>query len=72
MGLGIVDNKRAFLHFEPPQTEAWQVVDGAFPFYATCWKIFHQYYTKKQNGYHFFSVNNIKWIFEYVVKIEGK
>jgi hypothetical protein len=36
MGLGIVDNKRAFLHFEPPQTEVAQVVDGAFLFYATC------------------------------------
>jgi hypothetical protein len=32
MGLGIVDDKRAFLHFEPPQTEAPQVDDGAFPF----------------------------------------
>jgi hypothetical protein len=36
MGLGIVDVKRAFLHFEPAQTEAPQVVDGAFPFYAIC------------------------------------
>lgn len=36
MGLGIVDNERAFLHFKPPQTEAPQVVDRAFPFYGTC------------------------------------
>jgi hypothetical protein len=36
MGLDIVDDERAFLQFEPPQTEAPQVVDGAFPFCATC------------------------------------
>jgi hypothetical protein len=40
MGLGIVDDIRAFLHFEPPQTEAPQVVDGAFPFYANLLKRF--------------------------------
>lgn len=35
-------------------------------------KILYQYYTKKLNEYHFFSVNNINWIFEYIVKIKGK
>lgn len=52
MDLGIVDNKRAFWHFEPPQTE--QVVDGAFPFYATCWKDFASILHKETKWVSFF------------------
>ncbi len=54
MGLDIVDDERAFLQFEPPQTEAPQVVDGAFPFCATCWKDFASILHKETKWVSFF------------------
>jgi hypothetical protein len=42
------------LHFKPPQTEAPQVVDRAFPFYGTCWKDFVSILHKETEWVSFF------------------